>query len=235
MTNLNKEDEKEIEQTEIKKAEFYYNAIAHFDESSTKAYERNNAKINVFIGVLSTVIPILTGVGYLTLTNMSTISFFIFYLISLSVLVIALAKCVHLLAPKWFSMVETGEIMKDNDKEKASFIMFQVTANWEDCIKENVRKVNKLYSGLKLVVRLTIVGLIGLILAFSSLGIEYFLVSYVTTNEPYMSYLYANDWRLVFFSIMLVVFVFLVLYILKFTSSKDEGNLPHKEKPTGNQ
>ena len=144
-------DSTSVESNEIKKAEFYYNAVAKFEESATKSYERNNAKINVFVTVLSTVIPILTGVGYLTLSNISTVSFFVFYVISLSVLVITLAKCVHLLAPKWFSCIEAGKIMKDNDKEKASFIIFRVAANWEDCIRDNILKINKLYSGLKLV------------------------------------------------------------------------------------
>lgn len=216
--------EAEKERNELEKAKFYYNAVAEFNKASTKSYERNNAKINVFIGVLSTVIPILTGVGYLTLSNMQTLSFFVFYVISLSVLVIALAKCVHLLAPKWFSCIETGEIMKDYDMEKPSFIIYKVAANWEDCIKENIEKVNTLYSGLKLVVRLIIIGLIGLILAFFSLGIEYFVISYFTVTKPYKTLLSANDWRIVFFVITLAVFLLLVNYILEFTKGNEKPN-----------
>jgi hypothetical protein len=178
----------------------------------------------VFIGVLSTAIPILTGVGYLTLTSMSTISFFVFYAISLSILVIALAKCVHLLAPKWFSCVDVGEILRKNDGETVSFNIFQVAATWEDCIKDNIRQVNALYSGLKLTVRLTIIGLIGLILAFLSLGTEYYLITYLTQTDPYKNFLSPNEWRALFLGISLLIFSIIITYILKNNGNKNEKN-----------
>lgn len=54
---------------ELKKAKFYYEAVLKIDEHAQKSYERVNTKINIYITVLSTLIPILTGVGYIAFSS----------------------------------------------------------------------------------------------------------------------------------------------------------------------
>lgn len=163
---------------ELKKAKFYYDTVLKLDAISAKSYERTNSKINILIGVLSTVIPILTGVGYVVLSNTLAVSFFIVYLISLSTLVWALAKCVHLLAPTWLYALDVGEIMKKYDKKPLSYIIFKVTSTWEDTVKKNFGKINSLASDLEGIVRLTIIGLGLLVVSFLLLGVEFYLMEH---------------------------------------------------------
>jgi len=221
------------EKDEREKASFYYDAVSKMEESFTKSYERNISKVQIFIGILSAVIPILTGVGYLTLSDMSTISFFLFYAISLGILVITLAKCVHLLAPKWFTCVDTGEILRKNDNETLSYNMFQVAASWEDCIKDNIKEINTLYSGVKLIVWSTIIGLVGLIFAFLSLGIEYYLIAFLTITEPYKNLLSPNDWRLLLLGICFIIFAVIGFYIIIYVIRKKDSIVqPSRIPPT---
>jgi hypothetical protein len=120
----------EDEDGELKKAQFYYDAVVKADEISMRSYERTNAKISLFIGVLSTVIPILTGLGYLVLSNTIAVPFFIFYVISLSFFIIALGECVHLLAPKYFDCADFGKLVVRYDKKPLNFIIFKIAHTW---------------------------------------------------------------------------------------------------------
>ncbi len=206
---------------ELKKAKFYYDAVLKLEELSQKSYERTNTKTNIFIGVLSTVIPILTGIGYVVLSNTFAISFFVFYLISLSVLVWALAKCVHLLGPTWFTCIDLGYHMKANDKKPLSYIIFKISSKWEDIIKRNFSTIGDFFFGLQQIVRLIIVGLTALVFAFSQLGTEYYVMP-TLSKSPYNTIISANDWRLTLLVICFLIFVPIVVYILKYTRNKKE-------------
>jgi len=210
----------EDENGELKKARFYYDAVVKADEISTRSYERTNAKINLFIGVLSTVIPILSGLGYLVLSNIIAVPFFIFYIISLTFFVVALAQCVHLLSPKYFDCVDFGKLVVRYDKEPLDFIIFKIAHTWEEVVKKNVKRINSLRSGLWRTVRLIIVGLIALVLSFSLLGTDYYLIDFLSSVEPYKSMLSANDWRLTLSLVCASIFVFLAFYIVRYMKDK---------------
>jgi hypothetical protein len=177
---------------ELKKAKFYYEAVLKLEELSQKSYERTNTKINIFIGVLSTIIPILTGIGYVVLSNAFAASFFIFYVISLSILVGALAKCVHLLGPKWFACIDIGHFMKKYRKESSDYVISKVASKWEAIIQRNFGKISLFSSGLQQIVRLTIVGLIALVFAFVQLGIEFYLMP-ILIEAPYKTIMLPNE------------------------------------------
>jgi preprotein translocase subunit SecG len=225
----------ENENGELKKAQFYYDAVVKADEISTRSYERTNTKISLFIGVLSAVIPILTGVGYVVLSNMIAVPFFLFFVVSLILFVIALAECVHLLGPKYFDCVDFGEFMIEYDKKPLDFIIFKIAHSWEDVVKGNVKRMNTLFSGLQRVVRLIIVGLVALTFSFTLLGIDYYAIDILSNNEPYKDLLSANDWRLTFFIVCAVIFMLLVSYIVKHTKDKNDSsalNLPNSSENT---
>jgi hypothetical protein len=163
---------------ELKKAKYYYEAVLKLHELSQKSYERTNKKIDILIGVLSTVIPILTGIGYVVLSSTLAVSFFVVYLFSLSTFVWALAKCVHLLAPRRFFCVDVGKLMKKHDKKPLSYIIFKVSSTWEDTVKKNFAKINSLGVDLEGIVRLIIIGLGLLVVSFLLLGVEFYLMEH---------------------------------------------------------
>jgi hypothetical protein len=210
---------------ELQKAKFYYDAVLKLEELSQKSYERTNTKINIFIGVLSTVIPILTGIGYVVLSNTFAVSFFVFYLISLSIFVWALAKCVQMLSPTWFTCIEIGEFMKEYDKKPLSYIIFKVSSKWESIIRRNFERIGSFAFGLQQIVRLIIVGLIALIFALVQLAIQYYLIDFFTQTEQLRNIMSANEWRSSFLGICFLIFVPLVIYILKHTSTKDDNTI----------
>lgn len=212
----------EDENGEVKKARFYYETVVKSDEMSTRSYERTNTKINLFIGVLSTVIPILTGLGYVVLSNTIAVSFFVFYVVSLSIFVTALAKCVHLLAPRYFLCVDFGELMVRYEKKSLDFIIFKIAHTWEDAVKENVNRIKKLRSGLQQTVQLIIIGLTALVFSFVLLGIDYYLVGFLAQNEFLMNIISESTWRLVLFLVCVVVFICLIIYIIRYTNARED-------------
>lgn len=174
MSSQDKPDE--IEKTELKKAKFFYESVAKLQEISTKVYDRTKKKIDMMLGVLSTAIPISTGVGYYILDNTFSFPFFVLFVFSLAFLVAAMAKGVLLLEPKWFLYVDVKMLMERYDGEPLSFIIFKVASTWDDVIKKNISGINSFRSGLKQMVILILTGLSLLILAFTILGIEMYLM-----------------------------------------------------------
>lgn len=216
---------------ELKKAKFYYDAVLKLEELSQKSYERTNTKINIFIGVLSTVIPILTGIGYVVLSNTLAMSFFVFYVISLSLLVGALAKCVQLLSPQWFLCIDVNYFMKAYRKKPLDYIVSKIASKWESIIQRNFGKINLFFSGLRQIVTLIIIGLTALVFAFIQLGIEYYLIPNLTAL-PYVTIMSANDWRLTLLAICFAGFVPIVVYIWKY--SQENENTP-SQNPDNSQ
>jgi len=204
----------------LQKSKFYYDAVLKLEELSQKSYERTNTKINIFIGVLSTVIPILTGIGYVVLSNTLAISFFVFYLISLCVFIWALAKCVQLLSPTWFTCIEIGAFMKEYNKKPLSYIVSKISSKWEAIIRRNFERIGSFAFGLQQIVRLIIVGLTSLIFALVQLAIQYYLIDFLTQSEQFRNIMSANEWRFTFLGISLLIFLPLIIYILKHTVSK---------------
>jgi len=169
-------------QDELEKAKFFYSSIAKLDEISTRAYERNKEKIHIILGVLSTVIPLSTGVGYYILSSVFSFPFFILFLLSLGSFVVALARGVLLLEPRWFLYVNVKKLIQRYEKKPLSFILFKVSSTWNDTIEKNISVINSLRSGMKQMVILIIVGLTLLIIAFLTLGIELYLME--MQNDP---------------------------------------------------
>jgi hypothetical protein len=163
---------------ELKKAKFYYEAVLKTDGHAQKSYERVNTKINIYITVLSTLIPILTGVGYVAFSSTLAVPFFTVYLISLGVFVWALAKCLYLLTPRKFSLVDVGDIMKRYDKKPVSYIISKVAATWEETVKESATTVSSLGSDLGSIAKLIIIGLGLLVISFLLLGVEFYLTAH---------------------------------------------------------
>jgi len=159
-------------QEELEKAKFFYDSVVKLDEISTRAYERNKTKIDIMLGVLSAVIPISTGVGYYILSNIFSFPFFFLFVSCLFSFVLALARGVYLLEPKWFLYVDVKMLMKRYENEPLSFILFKVASTWDDTINKNISVINSLRSGLRQMVVFIIVGLSLLVLAFIALGIE---------------------------------------------------------------
>ena len=167
---------------ELEKAKFFYDSVAKLDETSTRAYERNKTKIDIMLGVLSTVIPISTGVGYYILSNTFSFPFFLLFVSCLVSFVSALARGVYLLEPKWFLYVDVKMLMKRYENEPLSFILFKVASTWDDTINKNISVINSLRSGLRQMVIFMLVGLSLLVLAFIALGIELYLIR--MQNDP---------------------------------------------------
>lgn len=161
---------------ELETAKFFYASVTKLDEISTRAYERNKEKIHIIMGVLSTVIPLSTGVGYYILSSMFTLPFFILFLITLSSLVGALARGVLLLEPKWFLYVDVKMLIQRYEKKPLSFILSKVASTWDDTIEKNISVINSLRSGIRQMVILIFVGLVLLIIAFLALGIEMYVM-----------------------------------------------------------
>lgn len=175
------------EEKELEKARFFYDTVVKMDEISTEAYERNHAKIQMMLGVLSTIIPISTGVGYYILSNTFSIPFFLLFVCSLVSFIVALAKGILLLEPKWFLCVDVRMLMERYDKEPLSFIIFKIASTWDDTVSKNIKVINSLRSGLSGMIKWTLAGLFLLTLAFIALGIGLFLTG--TQNDPTLSLL----------------------------------------------
>jgi hypothetical protein len=208
---------------ELQKAKFYYDSVLKLEELSQKSYERINTKINIFIGVLSTAIPILTGIGYVVLSNSIALSFFVFYLISLCVFVWALAKCVQLLSPTWFNCIDIGAFMKEYDKKPLSFIIFKVSSKWESITRRNFERIGSFAIGLQQIVRLIIIGLTSLIFALIQLATQYYLIDFLTQNEQLTKIMFVNEWRLTFLVTSLLIFLPLVIYLLRQKASEENN------------
>lgn len=174
-------------QDELEKAKFFYDAVAKLEGISTKAYQRNKEKIHIILGVLSTVIPISTGVGYYILSNIFSLPFFIFLVCCLGFFVGALARGVHLLEPRWFLYVDVKMLMERYDRKALSFIISKVASTWADVISKNIRVINSLRSGIRQMVILILAGLSFLIVAFLALGIELYFT--MTQNDPMLLHL----------------------------------------------
>lgn len=151
--------------------------MATLDEISTKAYERNKAKLDIMLGVLSTVIPLSTGVGYYILSSTFSFPYFLLFVLGLASFIVALARGIYLLEPKWFLYVDIKMLMERYDKKPLSFILFKVASTWDNTINKNIFVINSLRSGLRQMVILIVIGLILLLAAFASLGIQLLLVS----------------------------------------------------------
>ena len=95
---------------------------------------------------------------------------------SLVILIIALAQCIHLLSPQDFRHVDTVEIMKELDDELLYYNIFKVALTWNDIIKNNIAITNELHADLGRVAKSIIVGLGLLVAAFVLLGIDYYLI-----------------------------------------------------------
>jgi hypothetical protein len=167
---------------ELEKAEFFYDSVSKLDEISTRAYERNKDKIHIILGVLSTVIPLSTGVGYYILSSMFSLPFFLIFLLSLAFFVVALARGVLLLEPKWFLYVDVKMLIQRYEKKPLSFIRYKVSSTWMDTINKNISVINSLRSGIKQMVILIVIGLVLLIIAFLIIGIELYLMK--MQNDP---------------------------------------------------
>lgn len=165
-----------MSQDELEKARFFYDSVAKLDEISTRAYERNKEKIHIILGVLSTVIPLSTGVGYYILSNVFSFPFFVLFLLSLSFFVGALARGVLLLEPKWFLYVDVKMLIQRYEKKPLSFILFKIASTWDDTIEKNISVINSLRSGIRQMVKFILVGLTLLVIAFLTLGIELCLI-----------------------------------------------------------
>lgn len=213
----------EEENDEVKKARFYYEAVVKADEISTRSYERTNSKISLFIGVLSTVIPILTGLGYLVLSNKIVVPFFIFYVISLSFFVIALAKCVHLLAPKYFFCVDFGKLMEKYEKNPLGFIIFKIGHTLEYAVKENVNRILSLRSGLQRTVQLIIIGLVALVFSFVLLGMNYYMFDILIEGGFYKNIMSESSLQLFLLVIFLGIFAVITIFIMQYTSVEAEN------------
>lgn len=159
------------------KARFFHDSVATLDEISTKAYERNKAKLDIMLGVLSTVIPLSTGVGYYILSSTFSFPYFLLFVLGLASFIVALARGIYLLEPKWFLYVDIKMLMERYDKKPLSFILFKVASTWDNTINKNIFVINSLRSGLRQMVILIVIGLILLLAAFASLGIQLLLVS----------------------------------------------------------
>jgi hypothetical protein len=171
-----------MSQDELEKAKFFYDSVAKLEEISTRAYERSKEKIHIILGVLSTVIPISTGVGYYILSSVFSLPFFILFVISLGSFVGALGRGVLLLEPKWFLYVNVKKLIQRYEKKPLSFILFKVSSTWNDTIEKNISVINSLRSGIKQMVILIIVGLTLLIIAFLAIGTELYMMR--MQNDP---------------------------------------------------
>jgi len=211
----------EEENDEVKKAKFYYETVVKADEISTRSYERINSKISLFIGVLSAVIPLLTGLGYLVLSSSIVVPFFIFYVICLVFLIFALATCVHLLSPKYFICVDFGDFMVSYDEESLDFIIFKISHTWEYAIKENINRILALGSALQRTVRLMIIGLLALIFSFTLLGIDFYLSDFLKESDFYQTIMSESSLQLLLLILSLASFVIMTFFIVKYTAIKE--------------
>jgi cytochrome b561 len=157
---------------DLKKAEFFYELVTKAEETSTKANERNTTKVQIMLSVLSTVIPISTGIGYYILSNTFSIPFFLLFVFSLIFFIIATCRGVYLLESKWFRYVDVGLLMERYDKEPLSFIIYKIASTLHDANEKNIKTINASKTGLKQMVVLIIAGLVVLTVAFSILGLQ---------------------------------------------------------------
>lgn len=160
------------DEEELQKAKFYRESVLKLEEVTTKAYERSMTKIQVMLGVLSTVIPISTGVGYYILSNTFSLPFFLLFVGSLISFILSIIRGVVLLNPKWFTYKDIKLLVERYIDTPLSFLIFKIATNLFDSNEKNVKVVNSLRSGLKHMVILTIIGLILLTIAFSVLGVQ---------------------------------------------------------------
>jgi len=218
------------ENDEVKKARFYYETVVKADEISTRSYERTNSKISLFIGVLSAVIPLLTGLGYVVLSKSIVVPFFIFYVLCLVFLVWALATCVHLLAPKYFICVDFGEFMVDYEEESLDYIMFRISHTWEYAIKENIKRILALGTALQRTVRLIMIGLLALVFSFILLGIHYYLSNILKDSGFYQTVMSEIGLQWLVLIISLGVFGIMTYIILKYTAIKELELTSSKEE-----
>jgi len=177
----------EADNPELQKAKFYYSTIAKHDDFFKRTYSSVVSKIGSCITVLTTLIPILTGLGGIVFLNYISIPFFALYVISISLLVIALAKCVHLLTLEDFRHINTKEILIHFRDKPLEFGIFKIASTWQEKITRNLSIINLMNHDLKVIVKLIIIGLSFLVAAFVVLAAQWYLLGYI--EEPTTSVL----------------------------------------------
>lgn len=157
---------------DLKKAEFFYELVRKAEAISTRANERNITKAQIMLSVLSTIIPISTGIGYYILSNTFSIPFFLFFIVSLVFFIIATCRGIYLLDSKWFRYVDVGLLMERYDQEPLFFIISKIASTLHDANEKNVRIINASKVGLKQMIILTVAGLGFLTVAFFIMGLQ---------------------------------------------------------------
>jgi hypothetical protein len=175
---------------DLKKAKFFYELVRKAEETSTKANERNITKVQIMLSVLSTVIPISTGIGYYILSNTFSIPFFLLFVFSLVFFILATCRGVYLFDPRWFRYVDVKLLMERYEKEPLSFIIFKISSTLHDANEKNIKIINDSKAGLKHMVILTIVGLALLTVAFSVLGLQMYYRSMQTDPSASLLHLF---------------------------------------------
>jgi hypothetical protein len=158
---------------ELIKAQFYYEAIQKLEDRSQLSYDRANSKVNILISIISTIIPIVAGIGYVVLSTIISLGFFIFYITTLVLLVTSLVKCVNLLGPKWFTCIDMEHFMRKYDNKDLSYLIFKVSSKWEKIAKENLRRIAELSIKMQQIVELLIFSLISFVIAFAQLELDW--------------------------------------------------------------
>jgi hypothetical protein len=157
---------------ELQKAKFYHESVLKLVENTTKEYEGSITKIQVMLGIFSTIIPILAGLGYYILSHTFSFSFFVLFVASLVSFILATIRGVVLLNSTLFTYKDIKMLVERYVDESLSFLIFKIATNLFDSNEKNIAVIKSLSTGLKHMIVLTIVGLVLLTIAFSWLGIH---------------------------------------------------------------
>ena len=156
---------------ELEKAKFFFQLALESEQVIQQAYERLNTKIRHFFAVTSTLIPIVTGLGYFIVRETKVYLVFIPILLSLVFLLGAIGRGILLQKPTHILFVNPMKMINSHRKKSVKYIIEKSASTWSDTVAHNRNVINSKENGLTQMLIFIGAGLIMLAIAFLTLGI----------------------------------------------------------------
>jgi hypothetical protein len=157
---------------ELKKAQFFFDLVVKSDHIAEQSNEHVLKKIYGVLTLASGLIPLVFGLGYFVLTQTKEQVIFFPIFVSLVIFLLAMARGILLLKPKWFLYVDVLDAINKYKGESLPYIINKSAVTWADTINHNHSVINSREKGISQMLILITLGFIVLVVTFLALGIS---------------------------------------------------------------
>jgi len=167
----------------LEKAKFFLNIAQSSDSTLRESYKSLMDKARTTIAIDSTLVPIVTGLGYYILSNERYSWIFWFILVSLSLFFIAFIIGIWLYRPIESFYVNPKVIVQSYRKNSLWYITAKTAATWMDIVIQKSKVIESKEKWLKIMLFFIGIGLFILMLAFIAFGINFFYPNVFSSNS----------------------------------------------------